>query len=85
MGEYGFRLALSGDWTAGCPLFRQARDLNPGPLGYYEGALALCAYFGDDLDEAVMWVRKTGVPNNPNYHLIAAVVFGEAGDLSRAP
>lgn len=84
MGECGFRLALSGDWTAGCPLIRQARDLNPGPLRYYEGALALCAYFGDDLDEAVKWVRKTGVPNNPNFHLIAAVVFGEAGDLSRA-
>ncbi|MFO1144800.1 MAG: hypothetical protein U1E59_20965 [Amaricoccus sp.] len=84
MGEYGFRLALAGEWSAGCPLIRKARDLNPGPLGYYEAALALCAYISGDLQEAVMWVRKTSAPDNPMYHLIAAAVFGEADDVPSA-
>jgi hypothetical protein len=84
MGEYGFRLALAGDWRAGCPFIRKARELNPGPLGYYEAALALCSYFDGDLAEAAVWIRNTGVPDNPIYHLIGAVVFGEAGDAASA-
>ncbi|MBB6306367.1 hypothetical protein [Xanthobacter tagetidis] len=84
MGEYGFRLALTGSWQAGCSLIRRARELNPGPLGYYEAALALCAYFDGDLSEAAMWIRNTGVPDNPMYHLIGAVVFGEAGEAAVA-
>ena len=79
MGEYGYRLALSGDWANGCPLVEQARERNPGPLGYYESALALCAYFAGDYPEAAMWIKKTGMPANPNYHLIAAAIFGEGG------
>lgn len=54
-------------------------ERNPGLLGYYESALALCAYFGGDYSEAAMWIRKTGMPANPNYHLIAAAIFGEGG------
>jgi TolB-like protein len=84
LGEYGFRRALAGDWPAGCSLIRKARELNPGPLGYYEAALALCAYFDGDLAEAAMWIRNTGVPDNPIYHLIGAVVFGEAGEVASA-
>ena len=84
MGEYGFRRALAGDWPAGCSLIRRARELNPGPLGYYEAALALCAYFDGDLSEAAVWIRNTGVPDNPMYHLIGATVFGEAGETSSA-
>lgn len=84
MGEYGFRRALAGDWPAGCPLIRRARELNPGPLGYYEAALALCAYFDGDLPEAAVWIRNTGVPDNPMYHLIGAAVFGEAGETASA-
>ena len=26
-----------------------------------------------------MWIKKTTVPTNPNYHAIAAAIFGEAG------
>jgi tetratricopeptide (TPR) repeat protein len=79
MGEYGYRLALAGRWAEGCALVEEARARNPGPLGYFEGALALCAYFADDHERAAMWVRRTRLPANPNYHLIAAVVFAEAG------
>lgn len=79
MGEYGYRLALSGDWDRGCPLVAEARDRNPGPLAYYESALALCAYFRGDYQQAALWIKKTTFPANPNYHVIAAAIFGEGG------
>lgn len=84
MGEYGYRLALAGDWPTGCRLVSEARDRNPGPLGYYETALALCAYIEADYARAVTWLKKTGMPDNPNYHLIAAAVFAENGDTAAA-
>ena len=79
MGEYGFRLAMTGDWEGGCQLVQQARDRNPGPLSYYEAALALCAYIREDYPTAKMWINKTRMPDNPSYHQIAAVIYGEAG------
>jgi TolB-like protein len=84
IGEYGYRLALSGKWDAGCRLLGEARDRNPGPFAYYESGLALCAYFAGDHQQAVMWIRKTTVPKSALYHLIAAVIFGEAGDKAAA-
>ncbi|UVC08870.1 hypothetical protein IHQ71_27765 [Rhizobium sp. TH2] len=79
MGEYGYRLAVSGDWAKGCPLIAEARLRNPGMFSYYESGLALCSYFGNDLEEAVMWIGKTTAPSNPIYHAIAAAIYGEAG------
>lgn len=79
VGEYGYRLALSGDWSRGCAMVEETRQLNPGPLAYYESALALCSYFRDDFREAATWIAKTRVPANPNYHLIAAAIFAESG------
>jgi tetratricopeptide (TPR) repeat protein len=79
MGEFGFRLALSGNWYRGCPLVAEARSRNPGPLAYYEAALSLCAYFLGNYEEAAQWIKKTGAPGNPNYHVIAAAVFAEGG------
>lgn len=79
MGEYGYRLALSGNWDDGCSLVTEARDRNPGPFAYYETALALCAYFRGDHQQAAMWIKKATIPDNPTYHAIAAAIFGEAG------
>lgn len=84
MGEFGYRLAVSGDWDTGCPLVAKARERNPGPLAYYESALALCSYFAGDLQQAVIWIRRTTAPANPLYHLIAAAIYGEAGDKAAA-
>ena len=84
MGEVGFRLALSGDWDAGCPLMEEAWQRNPGPLGYYGNGLALCAYMRNDFDAARMWIRSARMADNPQYHLIAAIIFGEAGDPQAA-
>ncbi|MDQ6437210.1 hypothetical protein RB623_24415 [Mesorhizobium sp. LHD-90] len=79
LGEYGYRLALSGHWDEGCPLVAEARERNPGPFAYYESALALCSYFRGDNEQAVMWIRKVSAPSNANYHAIAAAIFGEGG------
>lgn len=79
MGEYGYRLALSGNWDEGCPLVAEARERNPVPFAYYESALALCAYFQGDYPRAAMWIKKTTIPSNANYHAIAAAIFGEGG------
>jgi hypothetical protein len=85
-GEYGFRLALSGQWGDGCALVESAKDQLMGPVGYYESALAVCAYMVGSNKDAVAWVKKAEFTANPQYHLIAAYVFAEAGmaeDASR--
>lgn len=79
LGEYGYRLALSGNWEEGCPLVEEARKRNPGPVAYYEVGLAVCAYFSGDLQQAVMWIRKANVRGNALYHVIAAAIFAEGG------
>jgi TolB-like protein/tetratricopeptide (TPR) repeat protein len=78
-GEFGFRAAAAGDWALGCSLLARARERNPGPLGYFEIALAICAYFRGEFAEATMWIQKTPMLENHNYHLIAAAIYAEAG------
>jgi TolB-like protein len=80
MGEYGYRLALSGHWNDGCPLVAEARERNPGPLAYYEVALAVCSYFRGDYEQAASWIRKANGQGNALYHLIAAAIFAEESD-----
>ena len=84
MGEYGERLALSGNWNDGCSLLAEARERNPGALRTYEADLALCSYFSGDYQQAAMWIKKSAVPVNPLYHLIAAAVFAEGGNKIEA-
>jgi len=79
MGEYGYRLAQSGNWEEGCSLVSEARNRNPGPVAYYETALALCAYFAGDYKQAAVFIRRAAAIHNPNYHAIAAAVFAEGG------
>jgi tetratricopeptide (TPR) repeat protein len=79
MGEYGYRLVLSQRWREGCALVAKARDLSPGPPGYFETALALCDYREGRFGDALPWIRANPVPANPNYHLIAAAIYAEAG------
>ncbi len=79
MGEYGYRLAVSGNWAEGCPLVKEAHQRNPGPFAYYETALALCAYFSGDYAKAAAWIRNVPLASNAIYHTIAAAIFAEAG------
>ncbi|AYG58931.1 tetratricopeptide repeat protein [Rhizobium jaguaris] len=84
IGEYGYRLAMSGKWNDGCALVAKAWERNAGPPAYYEAALAICSYFRRDYEDAAMWIRKADTPANALYHVIAAAVFAEAGDETLA-
>src|SRR5215207_272442 len=78
-GEFGFRAAAAGHWATGCSLLEGARERNPGPLGYFEVFLAMCAYIRNDFTTATMWIQKTPMLENHNYHLAAAAIYAEAG------
>lgn len=84
VGEYGIRLALSGEWQRGGDLIESVVGRNPGPLGYYETALALSYYIRRDYRSAAAWIRKPNVKNNPIYHMVAAAIFGQAGETAAA-
>lgn len=84
VGEYGVRLADSGQWKRGCALVAEALERNPGPLGYYEAVLSACAYIDRDYEAAKGWIRQAAVVANPAYHLIAAAVFAEGGEPEEA-
>ncbi len=84
MGEYGYRLAQAGNWSEGCTLVAEARDRNPGLVAYYETALALCAYFTGDYEQAATLIKRAGAVHNPNYHAIAAAIFAESGQAADA-
>lgn len=80
--EYGFRLALSGQWKTGCSLVADAVDRNPGPLGYFEAALALCSYMDNDHATAEHWIRMAALEQNPVYHLILIAILGQRGKMA---
>lgn len=83
-GEYGFRLALSGEWERGCRLLSQTIQRNPGPMDYYRSGLAVCSYMGADYPAAERWARAADLPDNPVYHLILAAIYGQMGKASEA-
>ncbi|PTM97345.1 hypothetical protein [Mycoplana dimorpha] len=80
-GEYGFRLALSGQWQKGCDMVADAVRSNPGPMGYYQAALAICAYIDGDYERAESWARSTDFHDNPLYHLVLIAILGQRGNL----
>ncbi len=83
-GEYGFRLALSGEWAQGCGLVGGAVERNPGPLGYFETALAVCSYIAGDYPGAERWARLADMQTNPIYHLILLAILGRSGQTKEA-
>ena len=84
VGEYGIRLALSGEWPRGCALIERALERTPAPLGFGDLALAVCSYMQGDYQKAAFWVRKADLEKNPLYHFVAAAIFGQLGDATAA-
>jgi TolB-like protein/tetratricopeptide (TPR) repeat protein len=82
VGEYGMRLALSGEWSRGCGLIERALERVPAPLGFHDLALAVCSYMQSDYQKAAFWVRKADLEKNPIYHFVAAAIDGELGDAA---
>lgn len=84
LGEYGMRLALSGQWARGKGLMLQALDRNTGPQGYFESVVALCYYMQSDYPTAEAWIRKADLQASPMYHLIGAAIYGQLGRTREA-
>ena len=83
-GEYGFRLALSGEWRAGCKLVSETVARNPGPVGYFEAALAVCSYIQGDYLTAERWARLADLRANPIYRVILLAILGKLGKTEQA-
>lgn len=83
-GDYGFRLALSGNWEEGCKLVREALDSSGRKIGYHKIALSLCQYFKNDIKSAADLIVEASAIDNANYHIIAATILAEAGRTGEA-
>ncbi|MGX1742166.1 adenylate cyclase [Bosea sp. NPDC055353] len=79
LGEFGSRVAQSGDWPRGEDLLEQAMARNPGHSDYYLGLLALAAYMqGHDVKAADL-IRRAKLRRFSIYHLVAALIFARLG------
>ena len=83
-GEFGYRLAFSGNWDEGCDLLQQALEGSARKTSYYKVGLALCLYMKNDMKGAATLITEADAVANPNYHLIAAAILSESGNQSRA-
>ena len=83
-GDYGYRLALSGNWNDGCRLVQQAMDSSARKIAYINTALALCRLYEDDLPAAARLITQADADDNPAYHMVAAAILAEAGDAAGA-
>lgn len=83
-GEYGFRLALSGQWDSGCKLLSETVARNSGPAGYFEAALSVCAYFGGDYVAAERWARMADLRTHPFSRVMLLATLGKLGKGAEA-
>lgn len=83
-GEYGFRLALYGNWEEGCKLIREALDTSGRKTGYHKIGLSLCRYFKNDLQAAADLIIEAAAVDNAGYHIVAAAILAEAGRTAEA-
>lgn len=79
LGEFGTRVAMSGQWRRGADLLDRAMALNPAAGGYYHGMRALAAYMLYEDDLALAEIRKADLQKFPLYHAVAAVIYINAG------
>ncbi len=83
-GEFGFRLALAGQWDRGCRMVASSVARNPGPMDYFQSALSVCSYMSGDYQEAERWARASNLKDNPIFHMILAAIYGQRGKMAEA-
>ncbi len=83
-GEYGYRLALMGNWPEGCRLIEEARDSSARKIAYLTTALAQCRFNSGELAGAAALIGDVDAPDNPAYHVIAAAILAAAGEAEAA-
>lgn len=84
LGEFGTRVAQSGQWERGAALLDRALELNPGGGGFYHGTRALAAYMLHDNETAVIEIRQADLQKFPLYHAVAAVIYVNADMMDEA-
>jgi tetratricopeptide (TPR) repeat protein len=84
LGEFGARIAFSGEWERGGVLLEQALTRNPGHSGYYHGMLAFIAYMQRDYERAFAEIRRSNQDKVSLYHGIAAIIYARLGMTAEA-
>jgi adenylate cyclase len=84
LGEFGARVAFSGEWERGGALLEQALTRNPGHSGYYHGMLAFIAYMQHDYERAFAEIRQSNQNKVSLYHGIAAIIYAKLGMTAEA-
>jgi TolB-like protein len=84
LGEFGSRIAMSGQWQRGAVLLDRALALNPGGAGFYHGTRALAAYMLHDNETALIEIKEADLQKFPLYHAVAAVIYANAGMIEEA-
>lgn len=80
MNEFGYSLALSGNWQDGCKLIRRAHESKGVQSRYQENGLVLCAYFEGDIAKARSLINMVPTRGRPMTLLLAMIVYAETGD-----
>jgi adenylate cyclase len=84
LSELGARIAQAGDPARGRDLLMKAMTLNPGNSGYYMGNLALISFTEGRTEQAVNEIEASNLSRYSGYHIVAALVYAQAGRLDDA-
>ena len=85
LGEFGVRLATSGQWAEGAAMVERALAYNPSNANYYLAAQSAAAYMLQDYVRASELIERVKAPTNPLLHLIACAIYGRACTLPQSP
>lgn len=84
VGDYGAKLAMSGLWTEGIPLVRNAVERNPAPPGWLFTPLVYYEYMNGDYAAALTLVDRMNTPDYYRTHVLRAMIYGQLGDMAKA-
>lgn len=79
LAEFGSRVAQAGEWKRGVAMMEDALARNPSQANYYMGLVALAYYMMGNNQLAVEWIKRADIPRFSFYHLVAALIFAQAG------
>jgi tetratricopeptide (TPR) repeat protein len=84
VGDYGAKLAMSGQWDAGLPLVRQAVERNPAPPGWLFTPLIYFDYMNGNYAGALAYVERMNTPDYYRTYVLQAMIYGQLGDTAKA-
>jgi adenylate cyclase len=84
VGDYGAKLAMSGLWTEGIPLVRNAVERNPAPPGWLFTPLVYYEYMNGNYSAALSFVDRMNTPDYYRTYVLRAMIYGQLGDTAKA-